>query len=891
MSIFKKIFSPINKYKDEIEKINAFEKDLISLSGKEIKERSSNLKSKIQEGNLDLKDALTEAFALIRESAKRNLKQRHFDAQLIGGIVLFEGKIAEMATGEGKTLAATAPAYLRGLTGKGVHIITVNDYLAQRDAVWMGQVYDMLGLSVACIVHDQAFIYDSAYTQENQSENIKNTVSTGKQENDNEKISKEDSVMLDNERDKTGSFRVQKEYLRPISRKEAYLADIVYGTNQEFGFDYLRDNLAYSSAQQVQRKPYFAIIDEVDSILIDEARTPLIISAPDTQAAEYYKLFARIVQSLEKEKDYIVDEKIKSVQITNDGIAKVEKILNIDNLYDSTNLRLVHYLEESLKAKALFFKDRNYVIKSVNGNNEIIIVDEFTGRLMFGRRYSGGLHQAIEAKEGVQVQDEQKTFAQITIQNYFRLYEKISGMTGTAATSAEEFNKVYGLEVITVPTNKPSQRKDSSDFIYKTKEAKYKAIVSEVKERQIKGQPVLVGTTSIDENVLLSSYFSNSGIGHEVLNAKNHEREGEIIAQAGKLSAVTLATNMAGRGVDIVLGGNPPSSENAEKIKNLGGLYVIGTQRNDARRIDNQLRGRSGRQGDPGETRFFLSLEDDMLRIFGGDRIKSLMTSMNLPEDQPMESGIIVKVINEAQKKVEGINFDARNHLLEYDMVLSKQRQTVYKRRQNILEKIEKGETKEIIEEIVVNTLNRVILQMEQMNIESGDDQKSPLLDYLLAVKLVDKKEDLPKEEMDKIMSGQLPEIIKNKIEEASKDIQTGLKIIASVDIFWTNHLENLEALMESVRMRAYGQRDPLVEYKRESFDMFKNLISNSEDWVVSNVFQTSQIHSDNNRINTDVNMSSNSGMNQSSSASRKIGRNDPCWCGSGKKYKKCHGH
>ncbi len=883
MSILDKIFSPINKYKSKIEEINTLEKDLVSLSDAELKEKSLNLKNKIQKENFSLDDALIEAFALIRESAKRNLKQRHFDVQLIGGIVLSEGKIAEMSTGEGKTLAATAPAYLRGLTGKGVHVITVNDYLAQRDAVWMGQIYDALGLSVACIVHDSAYLYDSKFTTENVSnestENISRELASIQRE----------SALLDKERDTTGSFRVQKEYLRPVSRKMAYEADIVYGTNQEFGFDYLRDNLAYSSAQQVQRKHYFAIIDEVDSILIDEARTPLIISAPDVQAAEYYKLFSRIVQSLEKETDYTVDEKIKSVHITDGGIEKIEKILNIENLYDSSNLRLVHYLEESLKAKALFHKDRNYVVK----NGEIIIVDEFTGRLMLGRRYSGGLHQAIEAKEGVKVQDEQKTFAQITIQNYFRLYEKISGMTGTAATSAEEFNKVYGLEVITIPTNKPSQRKDAPDFIYKTKEAKYKAIVNEVKERQENGQPVLVGTTSIDENVLLSSYFSNSGISHEVLNAKNHEREGEIIAQAGKSKAVTLATNMAGRGVDIVLGGNPPSLESAEEIKNLGGLYVIGTQRNDARRIDNQLRGRSGRQGDPGETRFFLSLEDDMLRIFGGDRIKSLMTSMNLPEDQPMESGMIVKVINEAQKKVEGINFDARNHLLEYDMVLSKQRQTVYKRRQGILEKIEKGEIKSILEEIVSNNLQRICAQAQSVadsdtvktdnsSVNQIENKESFLLNYLLAVKLIENKDDLSSEEINKIFENQLPDKIIQKISKTSEDFQTGMKILASVDIFWTNHLENLEALMESVKMRAYGQRDPLVEYKRESFVMFKDLISNSEDWVVANVFQIQNVQPAQ-AVNISVN-------NNSKEDHGKIGRNDPCWCGSGKKYKHCHG-
>jgi preprotein translocase subunit SecA len=869
MSLFERIFSPVKKYQKTVNLINAAENGVVNLSNDGLKDKSLRIKEKIQKGELSLEDALVDAFALSREAAKRTLKQRHYDVQLIGGISLFEGKIAEMATGEGKTLAATAPAYLHGLSGKGVHIITVNDYLAQRDTVWMGQIYDALGLSVSCLVHDAAYLYDPQWH-----------------------VKEEAEKLIDQERDTTGSFRVQKEYLRPVSRKEAYLADIVYGTNHEFGFDYLRDNLAYSLAQQVQRKPYFGIIDEVDSILIDEARTPLIISAPDTQAAEYYKLFAGVVQSLEKDKDYTVDEKARIAQITDEGIAKVEKILNIDNLYDAQNLRMVHYLEESLKAKALFFRDRHYVVKparhalqgDAGGNGEIVIVDEFTGRLMFGRRYSGGLHQAIEAKEGVSVQEEQKTYAQITIQNYFRLYEKISGMTGTAATSSEEFNKVYGLEVVTIPTNKPSARADGQDLIFKTKESKYRAVVKDVKERSDKGQPILVGTTSIDENQLLSSYFSDAGIKHEVLNAKNHEREGEIIAQAGRKSAVMLATNMAGRGVDIVLGGNPPQIEESQKITGLGGLFVVGTQRNEARRIDNQLRGRSGRQGDPGETQFFLSLEDDLLRIFGGERIKSLMTSLKIPEDQPIESGIVVKIINEAQKKVEGINFDIRKHLLEYDTVLNKQRQAVYRKRQNILEKTEKGETGEVLEEIVSNNLKRVVLQMENMKIE-GRENESPVLNYLVAVKLIEKKDDLTPEDVEIIVSGQLPEKLIQKISEIAKDPQSGLRILASLDILWTNHLENLEALMEGVRMRAYGQKDPLVEYKRESFDMFRDLIANAEDWVVANVFQP-QSQSNPQTINI-------SGSDDKSHGN--IGRNDPCPCGAinpetGKvyKYKRC---
>jgi preprotein translocase subunit SecA len=861
MSLLDKMFSPLGRYRKIVESINALEQGVVNLSDEDIKNKSEFLKSRIKDGEISVEDALPEAFALVREVSKRTLGQRHYDVQLIGGIVISEGKIAEMVTGEGKTLAATAPAYLHGLTGKGVHVITVNDYLAQRDAVWMGQIYNALGLSVACIVHDNAFMYDP-----------------------NWHINEQGDQMIDKERDMTGSFRVQKEYLRPASRKEAYMADIVYGTNQEFGFDYLRDNLAYSTGQQVQRAPYFAIIDEVDSILIDEARTPLIISAPDTQAAEYYKLFARIVQALKKDSDYTVEEKDKVVQITDEGIGNVEKILNIENLYDAQNLRLVHYLEESLKAKALFHKDRHYVIK----NGEIIIVDEFTGRLMPGRRYSGGLHQAIEAKEGLRVQEEQKTFAQITIQNYFRLYEKISGMTGTALTSSEEFNKVYSLEVVSIPTNKPSQRKDHPDYVFKTKESKYIAIVKDVKERQAKGQPILVGTTSIDENQLLSSYFGNAGIVHEVLNAKNHEREGEIIAQAGKAGAVMLATNMAGRGVDIVLGGNPPEADNAEKVKDAGGLFVIGTQRNEARRIDNQLRGRSGRQGDPGETRFFLSLEDDLMRVFGGPRIQSLMTTLKLPENMPIESGLVAKVVDEAQKKVEGINFDVRKHLLEYDTVLNKQRQTVYKRRQNMMERIEKGETGEVLKEIVLDTLQKNAQTFEKEEFEKW-------------IKSANLSDGLSDDDYEKIKSGELPKNIADKAEEASKNPETGMRIIASIDIFWTNHLENLEALMESVRMRAYGQRDPLVEYKRESFDLFQNLISNSNEWVIQNVFPQTLINADGTRINTDktqinadINIGINPSLNQSSSASMKVGRNDPCPCGAvnpetGRVYKYKH--
>ncbi|MDZ4231304.1 MAG: preprotein translocase subunit SecA, partial [Patescibacteria group bacterium] len=567
-----RIFAPRGaKRPKEIDEINALEKELSALKEEQLKEEGLKLRERAKAGE-SLDDFLPRAFALVREAAKRRLGQRHFDVQLWGGLVMHQSGIAEMMTGEGKTLAATAPVYLNALSGKGAHVVTVNDYLAKRDTAWMGQIYDALGLSVACLVHDAAYIYDPEW-----------------------KLTKEEQIEIDKERDLKGSFEVKEEFLRPVARREAYAADITYGTNHEFGFDYLRDNLRRFKGEQVQRPLNFAVVDEVDSILIDEARTPLIISFPDQGSSEYYKVFAQAVRQLKPDEDYVVDEKLRSAEITEPGIDRIEQMTNIKDLYAPENLRLAHYLEASLKARALYEKDKEYVIK----NGEIIIVDQFTGRLMPGRRYSGGLHQAIEAKEGVPVQNESRTFAQITIQNYFRLYDKLSGMTGTAQTSAEEFHKVYSMEVISVPTNQPLVRDDRQDFIYKNLEAKYRAIVADVKERTAKGQPVLIGTVSIEKNEVLSGHLSKAGIAHEVLNAKNHEREGAIIAQAGRKGAVTVATNMAGRGVDIVLGGSHFSEESAKEVKEAGDLHVVGTERHEARRIDNQLRGRAGRQGDP----------------------------------------------------------------------------------------------------------------------------------------------------------------------------------------------------------------------------------------------------------------------------------------------------
>src|SRR3989338_2549309 len=573
------------------EKVTALEKGLQSLSLEDLRGKSLELKKRA-EGGETFDVLLPEAFALIRETSFRTLSQRHFDVQLIGGIVLHEGKIAEMKTGEGKTLTATLAAYVNALQGKGVHIVTVNDYLAKRDMVWMGQIFNALGLSVACIVHDASYIYDPTY-QANATDELRDTM---------------------------GGFKVQESFLRPVTRKEAYAADITYGTNNEFGFDYLRDNMAHDLSAKAQRGHNFAIVDEVDSILIDEARTPLIISAPDTESSKWYLEFAKIIPGLKAQEDFEVDEKLRAVTLTDGGITKIEKTLGVQDIYQEKGITYLHHLEQALKAQILFEKDKDYVVK----DGQVIIVDEFTGRLLPGRRYSGGLHQALEAKERVMVQPESLTLASITFQNYFRMYKKLAGMTGTAATSAEEFSKVYNLDVVALPTNKPMIRKDLPDRIYKNQAAKFEAVVKEVKERYSKGQPVLIGTVSIQKNESLGKLLERSGIPHQVLNAKQHEREGEIIAQAGRLGAVTVATNMAGRGVDIVLGGNPPNTDEADKVRGLCGLHVIGTERHEARRIDNQLRGRSGRQGDPGSSQFFVSLEDDLLRIFGGERIQRM---------------------------------------------------------------------------------------------------------------------------------------------------------------------------------------------------------------------------------------------------------------------------
>ena len=805
MSILKKILGDanqkyLNKLNPIVERINGFEKEFEGFSDEQLKEKTIEFKQRLDKGEA-LDSLLSEAFALVREGAKRTLKQRHYDCQMVGGIVLHQARIAEMKTGEGKTLAATLPLYLNALTKKGCHLVTVNDYLARRDTVWMGQIYHALGLSVGCLNHQQSFLYDPEY----------------------KKPAEEKEEM----RDELGGFYIVEDFLRPCSRKQAYLADITYGTNNEFGFDYLRDNMVQDLSQRAQRDFHFCIIDEIDSILIDEARTPLIISAPDKESSKWYQEFARIIPKLKVEQDYEIDEKMKTVVLTEEGINKIEKILGMENIYEEKGMKYLHYLEQALKAQTLFKKDKDYVVQ----NGEIIIVDEFTGRLMPGRRWSKGLHQAVEAKEGVNVKQESITLASITFQNYFRLYQKLAGMTGTAVTSAEEFDKVYGLEVIVIPTNRPLIRKALVDRVYKTEAGKFKALIKEIDQRHKLGQPMLIGTRSVERNEKFSQLLKKANIPHQILNAKNHQKEGEIIAQAGKLGAVTVATNMAGRGVDIVLGGNPQDLKEAQKVKDLGGLHVIGTERHEARRIDNQLRGRSGRQGDPGSSQFLLCLEDDLMRIFGGERVQSIMSVLKIPEDEPIEASMISRVVEASQSKIEGFNFDIRKRLLEYDDVLNKHREVIYKKRREILEKAQTLKLKPQILEIIA---------------KAGYSEQ----DY-------EKREQ---------------ELGQDNMRQVEKLVY--LKII---DTLWIEHLENMDYLRSSVKLRAYGKLDPLVEYKREGHKMFRKLLD-IIDYSVARAILKADIK---------IKQSPQPVRSQIQS-SKKVGRNDPCPCGSNKKYKKC---
>ncbi|MDQ5957770.1 MAG: preprotein translocase subunit SecA [Patescibacteria group bacterium] len=835
MSIFKAFFgdqnaNEIKKISPLVDKINNLEDIFSSLSPEDLKNKTLEFKKRIQDGET-VEDLLPEAFAAVREAAKRTLGQRHFDVQLMGGVVLARGGIAEMRTGEGKTLVATAPTYLHALTGKGAHVVTVNDYLARRDATWMGQVYNALGMSVGVVNQHESFLYDPAHTEKDQ------------------------------ERDDVASYKVVYEFLKPCTRRDAYYADITYGTNNAFGFDYLRDYLAHSDNQLSQRRAkderhHFAIVDEVDSILIDESRTPLIIAGPVAEAENLYGTFAALVTSYKEEEDYTVDRKFHSIALTERGIEKAEQALGVDNIYTDKGIKYVHHLETAVRAKALYERDKSYVVK----DGEVIIVDEFTGRLQPGRRWSEGLHQAVEAKEGVAVKEESRTYGSVTLQNYFRLYQKVSGMTGTAKTSAEEFEKVYGLDVVSIPTNNTPKRIDHPDFIFQTETGKFKAIAKRVRELYDQGQPVLIGTVSIEKNELLSAYLKKEGIPHEILNAKNHEKEGEIIASAGRKKGVVIATNMAGRGVDIKLGGKTATKEEAEEVKNLGGLFVLGTERHEARRIDNQLRGRSGRQGDPGATQFYISLEDSLMKVFASDRVKNMMGRFGIPEDEPIQNIIVSRAIESAQSRIEGMNFDSRKHLLEYDDVVNFQRVTMYSRREDIL----LGGNAEIM----------TFLERAAVELGLSEEESRAVTDQFNS------------------QIASLGQAYVSAVREM---------ILQVVDMYWMQHLEAIDYMKGSVRLRAYGQRDPLVEFKREGLRMFKDL----EASIFSDVLkllpnigaelapvETPKLH----EVHTDITALPGADplnvgdVAQAPTSEEKVGRNDPCPCGSGKKYKKCHG-
>lgn len=887
-----------------IDKINALESEIQKLSDDELKAKTPEFQQRLKNGETT-DDILVEAFAVCREASIRVLGMRHYDVQLIGGITLHNGSIAEMRTGEGKTLVATAPVYLNALTGRGVHVVTVNDYLATRDAEWMGRLYKWLGLTVGIVTHE----------------------------------------------------------LNDFERKEAYGADITYGTNNEFGFDYLRDNMKYSLEHYVQREHHFAIVDECDSILIDEARTPLIISGPSEESTEKYSLVNKIIPKLEIEKHFTVEEKSKSAMLTEDGNAKVEELLGISNIYDPQHIELLHNVYQGLKAHHLFKLDVDYMVK----NGEIVIVDEFTGRLMEGRRWSDGLHQAIEAKEGLKVKSENQTLASVTFQNYFRMYSKLSGMTGTADTEAVEFRKIYNLGVTVIPTNKPIARIDQNDLIYKSEHAKFEAIAKDIKEKHAKGQPILVGTVSIERSERISTHLKKYGVKHNVLNAKHHEHEADIVAQAGRFGAVTIATNMAGRGTDIVLGGNAEamakninSDENSEefqqafkkfetqcadekkKVLEAGGLYIIGTERHESRRIDNQLRGRSGRQGDPGESRFYLSLEDDLMRIFNGERIQSIMSRLNVPDDEPIEAGMVSRAVENAQKKVEGHNFDIRKHLLEYDDVMNQQRNSVYSLRKEVLSGDNLSDlTKEMMGEVTSNILDTYSPEgsrRDEWNLEGMNNH----LQKVFGAR-IDNLEDLG--HMDAVVEA-VTGLVKSQYESQEKmlghlfdDVKQKI-LLQTIDTKWKDHLLSMDHLKDGINLRSFAQKDPLIEYKKEAYSMFQsfhysireealelifkirlgiqdengNMIPISEldqeqlneNFGFDEEFDSSGLEMGRDEVMStggpepepqQENFQFNRGQQEDEKkpetfvrTQEKVGRNDPCPCGSGKKFKQCHG-
>lgn len=894
----------IKKLQVLVDEINTFEPKIVKLKDKDFPKKTQELKEKLSKGKT-LDDILPEAFALVREAIKRTVNQRAFDVQLMAAATLHNGKIAEQKTGEGKTLSAAIASYLNALSGKGVHVVTVNDYLARRDTGWYGKAQLFLGLTVGCIIHEESFLLDLNY---------------------------ENKDVKDN----------RLSHLKLIPRKQAYVADITYGTNNEFGFDYLRDNMAQSLEDCVQRGHNFAVVDEVDSILVDEARTPLIISAPDVEPTQKYYDFAILVGQLSPDTDYTIDEKMKTANLTEHGILKVEKKLGIKNLYEK-DFDSIHHIENALKARTLFRRDKDYVIK----DGEIVIVDEFTGRLMFGRRWSDGLHQAVEAKENVKIQQESRTLATISFQNYFRMYNKLAGMTGTAATEAEEFRKIYELDTIMIPTNKPMVRIDNPDVVYKTYRAKLAAVVNEIESLYKIGRPILVGTTSIEKNDIIHEFLQRRKIPHNVLNAKQHEKEALILAQAGKFKTVTLATNMAGRGVDIVLGGAEPQDkedkkaikiwqEEHDKVVGLGGLHVIGTERHESRRIDNQLRGRSGRQGDSGSSRFYVALDDDIMRLFGGDQVANLMTFFKMPEDVPLEHAMVSRAIEQAQSKVEGFNFDSRKHMVEYDDVMNKQREIIYKRRRRILEM--PAESLELKEKLVDN-LKREIDGLTNVYAFENDEDYEKLVHEFVAIIPFDVnsqsrlktqlKEQGNADKISEFLTRVLDTTYKTREKQLGGNVMRELERFvyrSSIDRLWMDHLDAMDNLRDGIGLRGYGQRDPLVEYKKEAFAAFEKLLADIEADISHRIFRI-QVNQQApvivpELIQTNIDETDNMGLRQSPvsgiqqpasglrhpAASRsipinrdpkthkKIGRNDPCWCGAKKpdgtpiKYKHCHG-
>ncbi len=919
-SVLKKVFGTkhereVKRMTPLVEKINSFEPAMEKLSNEEFAGLTVKLRQKLSAGET-IDDILPEAFAAVREVAKRTLNMRHFDVQLIGGMVMHEGRIAEMKTGEGKTLVATLPLYLNGLSGKGAHLVTVNDYLSRRDAQWMGPVYNTLGLSLGIIQHEASYLYDPEYESP-------------------------DLIYA---------------YLRPVTRQEAYAADITYGTNNEYGFDYLRDNMKFSLEEYVQRKHHYAIVDEVDSILIDEARTPLIISGQADDSSEKYYTIDAIIPGLKLETHYTIDEKVRQAYLTEEGINKVEELLKIENLYDPKNLETLHHVNQALKAHALFKCDVDYVVK----DGEIIIVDEFTGRLMPGRRWSEGLHQAVEAKEKVTIENENQTLASVTFQNYFRMYEKLAGMTGTADTEAGEFHSIYNLDVVVVPTNKPLKRADSTDVVYRTKAEKFDAVIEEVKERLATGQPTLVGTITIDDSEKLAKLLKKHKIKHNVLNAKHHESEAGIVAQAGRLGSVTLSTNMAGRGTDIVLGGNPEAialaesghddssevyatafaeaskvcAEEKQKVIELGGLHIIGTERHESRRIDNQLRGRAGRQGDPGSSRFYMALEDDLMRLFGSERIGTIMDKLGMEEGVPIEHGLISKAVENAQKKVEGQNFDIRKHLLEYDDVMNQQREVVYGYRKQMLgDEGLRVMVREFTEEVVQAVIDE---HMDEKSHREDWDKKTinealvAQFGMLLDNDFFEKARD--KQDFVEHLDTAAWDLYQGKINEYGEESMSHLErvlMLHTLDNIWKDHLLTMDHLKNGIGLRGYGQQNPLTEYKKEGFALFSDMILRLKSDVVDRLFkvrlerQESVDELDGERP-VERNVTLGRGDESAASAmaqgrqhqekqqhamagagghdqehekqkpvvrvGEKVGRNDPCPCGSGKKYKKCCG-